>query len=104
LPSISNQPIGNQESPDQPLQVAIENAPTPTLIPFRILERQDWVRSITTIGFVSVFGLTVIFSFLVIFFGANWVSAKELIQLLLPAETALLGSALGFYFGSRSTE
>jgi hypothetical protein len=25
---------------------------------------------------------------------------KELLQILLPAETALLGSAVGFYFGS----
>jgi len=33
--------------------------------------------------------------------GANWANYKELLQLLLPAETALLGSAAGFYFGTR---
>ena len=27
---------------------------------------------------------------------------KQLLQILLPAETALLGSAMGFYYGSRT--
>ena|SRR5258705_7786631 len=31
----------------------------------------------------------------------NWTNMKELLQILLPAETALLGSAVGFYFGSQ---
>lgn len=33
--------------------------------------------------------------------GGKWVEAKEWLQVVLPAETAILGSALGFYFGSR---
>lgn len=32
---------------------------------------------------------------------SHWDSVKELLQILLPAETALLGSATGFYYGSR---
>lgn len=89
-----------------PLDVGpIEDAPSFKfkLILYKILERQDRVRSITTITFVAVFGLTVLLSFLAIFLGTNWTNTKDLIQLLLPAETALLGSALGFYFGSRNT-
>jgi hypothetical protein len=31
----------------------------------------------------------------------HWTNAKELLDIALPAETALLGSATGFYFGSR---
>jgi hypothetical protein len=27
---------------------------------------------------------------------------KQILQILLPAETALLGSAMGFYYGSQS--
>lgn len=34
----------------------------------------------------------------------HWPAAKELIQILLPAETALIGSATGFYFGTRSRD
>jgi hypothetical protein len=31
---------------------------------------------------------------------AHWGSVKDWLQLVLPAETGLLGSALGFYFGT----
>ena len=93
-----------QQVPPPPLTVgSIDAVPAPILIPYKILERQDWVRSITTIAFVSVFGLTVILSFIMIYLDRNWTNTKELIQTLLPAETALLGSALGFYFGAKTT-
>jgi hypothetical protein len=32
----------------------------------------------------------------------DWENAKDLVEILIPAETALLGSAVGFYFGSRT--
>lgn len=32
---------------------------------------------------------------------AAWANTKELLELLLPAEMAILGSATGFYFASR---
>jgi hypothetical protein len=38
------------------------------------------------------------------FFGAvspHWGSVKDWLQVVLPAETGLFGTALGFYFGSR---
>ena len=65
-------------------------------------QQHDIVRTIVTCSFILIFFLTVIASFVIImWFSSNWVSAKELIQLLLPAETALMGSAIGFYFGSQ---
>jgi hypothetical protein len=30
----------------------------------------------------------------------QWLQAKDWLQIVLPGETAILGSALGFYFGS----
>jgi len=32
-------------------------------------------------------------------FGLHWIETKDLLQILLPAETALLGIVVGFYFG-----
>jgi len=32
----------------------------------------------------------------------HWEETKEMLQILLPAVTGLLGSALGFYFGAQS--
>lgn len=31
----------------------------------------------------------------------NWEHVKSLLDVLIPAETALLGSAVGFYFGTK---
>lgn len=75
------------------------NPPTQTYNPE---QQHDVVRTIITCSFIFIFGLTILASFaIVIWFNSNWASAKELVQLLLPAETALMGSAIGFYFGSQ---
>ena len=67
-------------------------------------QQHDIVRTIITCSFILIFFLTIIASFvIVIWFNSSWASAKELIQLLLPAETALMGSAIGFYFGSQKS-
>ena len=34
---------------------------------------------------------------------AQWTQTKEMLQIILPAITALLGSVIGFYFGTGST-
>ena len=62
----------------------------------------DMVRSVTNYSFIGIFALTVVASlYVVIWRGSDWTNEKDLLQLLLPAETALLGSAVGFYFGSQ---
>lgn len=70
-----------------------------------IKTRQDLIRSIIALTFVAIFALTVILAFMVvIFFNGNWTNTKDLLQLLFPAETALIGSAVGFYFGAKTAE
>jgi hypothetical protein len=36
--------------------------------------------------------------------GDRWPSAREWLQAVLPAETGILGSVLGFYFGAHQAE
>ncbi|HEY4037151.1 MAG TPA: hypothetical protein VGL94_24610 [Ktedonobacteraceae bacterium] len=68
-------------------------------------QQHDVVRTIITCSFILIFSLTILGSFVVvIWFNSNWASTKELVQLLLPAETALMGSAIGFYFGSQKAK
>lgn len=64
---------------------------------------RDWVRAVTNFSFLGIFAVTIILSFCAaIWRGSDWTNVKDLLQLLLPAETALLGSAVGFYFGSQT--
>jgi hypothetical protein len=64
------------------------------------LVSEEIVRASLAFSFVILLGCTVVLAFLAVN-GNHWVNTKELLQLLLPAETALLGSAVGFYFGTR---
>lgn len=58
------------------------------------------VRAALAFGFAVIFLVTIIFAFINVN-GTGWDDTKELLQLLLPAETALLGEAVGFYFGTQ---
>ena len=62
------------------------------------------VRTIITCSFIAIFALTILASLAIVtWVGSAWTNAKELMQLVLPAETALMGSAIGFYFGSQKS-
>ncbi len=61
---------------------------------------QELVRAGLAISFVVLLALVIIFGFVEI--GTkSWEDAKEYLQILVPALSALLGSATGFYFGTR---
>jgi len=88
------------------MQVDHPYRPPHCKVPHRVksaLGRREWTRSGLAFAFVIIFGVTIIFAFFKV--GTyDWAQTKDLLQILLPAETGLLGSALGFYFGARSNE
>jgi hypothetical protein len=57
------------------------------------------VRAALALLFSAIFLLTIILSFTHLS-TKDWIDTKEWLQALLPAETALIGSATGFYFGA----
>jgi hypothetical protein len=59
-----------------------------------------FVRQALALLFFLLFAATVVLSFFHLS-TADWDQTKEWLQVTLPAETALLGSATGFYFGTR---
>jgi hypothetical protein len=67
--------------------------------------RRDWVRATVTIGLVVGF-LALLGDAAAAAFATkdHFEQTKEMLQILLPALTGLLGSALGFYFGTKSAE
>ncbi|UCC87720.1 MAG: hypothetical protein JSV81_00015 [Anaerolineales bacterium] len=94
---------GSQNVPEQPL---IEEMEVPSISSFQrpqIGARFDVadIRAYLAIGFGAILLLTVLFAFISVWVGVDWEQLKGLLDVLLPAETALLGSAVGFYFGSR---
>jgi hypothetical protein len=58
------------------------------------------MRAILARGFAVIFAATIVAAFYCILAGVQWEDVKSLLDVILPAETALLGSAVGFYFGA----
>jgi len=81
-----------------PEATAFEAKERPANVRFAV---QEFVRASIAFAFVGLLFFTVVWAFRYVDDDAAWVNTKELLQVLLPAETALLGSAVGFYFGSR---
>lgn len=65
----------------------------------RRFEGDAQVRLVLTYMFIAIFAGTIAISAFRLS-GSDWANTKEWLQALLPAETALIGSATGFYFGS----
>jgi hypothetical protein len=74
---------------------------------FRIVPEESDVRLLLAIGFSVLFAITILVALVLPFLpgrdaGSTWATLKEILSVLLPAETGLLGSILGFYFGSKA--
>jgi hypothetical protein len=64
-------------------------------------ERADYVRGPVTIALIVAFILLLAFAGFESAKPPNgWTQVKEYLNIALPAITALLGSAMGFYFGT----
>jgi hypothetical protein len=63
------------------------------------LVKEEVVRAAVALLLIVLFAGVVLAAFLK---AKTWTDMKELLNLVLPAVTALLGSALGFYFGKKS--
>jgi hypothetical protein len=59
-------------------------------------------RDITLVAFFAVLlALTIALVYLGPFSGQDWAQTMEWLQVILPVETVLLGSTVGFYFANR---
>ena len=77
--------------------------PDPTTEP--IQHKQEKTRGRIALWLTWIFAGTVLATFVTAFFAqgdADWERLSGILEVLLPAEMALLGSALGFYFGART--
>jgi hypothetical protein len=75
---------------------------SPRTSEFDITRAQESVRHWLSWSLVAIFGLTIFLSFATIWFDTKaWIAAKDLFTIAISTESALLGSAIGFYFGTK---
>ena len=61
---------------------------------------QEVVRAGLAFSFVVLLGIVVVLGFHYVN-SKNWPNAREALEILVPTLSALIGSATGFYFGTR---
>lgn len=69
--------------------------------PYSPEKQRDSVRLIVTIGLLLLLGWVVVWACIEsASWKDHWERTKEMLQIILPALTGLIGSVVGFYFGS----
>lgn len=99
-------PSGSDVSSDPPLEVEIpEGLEEFTPGERSISEKQERIRGVLALIFAILFVAVIVtpVPFVWINGVAGWVAIKEWLQVILPPLTAIVGAAMGFYFGTRST-
>ena len=77
--------------------------PRVELNPYNPEKRRDYVRLIVTVGLLAMLGWVVVWACLETrSWNEKWQQTKEMLQIVLPALIGLIGSVIGFYFGSNS--
>ena len=62
---------------------------------------RETVRALLAFGFLALLFVTVYFAMSNVGDDSEWANTKQLLDVLLPAETALVGAAVAFYFARR---
>jgi len=66
--------------------------------------RRDWVRFIVTVGLLAMLAFLIVWAcFEAKSWPDHWNQTKEMLQIILPALIGLIGSVIGFYFGTSTT-
>jgi hypothetical protein len=72
------------------------------LVPYNPQRQYDYVRMIVTVGLLALFGFVVVWVALKSSASKDaWTQTKDMLQIVLPPLAALIGSVIGFYFGTQ---
>jgi uncharacterized membrane protein len=73
----------------------------PVWEPYQSEKQRDYVRLIVTVGLLLILAWIVVWASIEsASWRDHWEQTKEMLQMILPAVTGLIGSVIGFYFGS----
>jgi hypothetical protein len=96
------QPPVSDRSPDTSYLTQVEPS---RLVPSPYDQPRQWdlVRTIVTVGLLAMLGWVIVWASIESASWSNhWAQTKEMLLTILPAITGLLGSVIGFYFGSNT--
>jgi hypothetical protein len=102
--SITREDIGPAQTTEE-INLDLPTQPTGLITRVAIEARQEIVRGRLAQWLTWIFAGVLLLSLVIPAIPkipGDWSHAKEWLQIALPATTALLGSAMGFYFGQKN--
>ncbi len=99
---MSDEPLQNAAPEDEAsLDLTVDEGARPELENYNPEKRRDYVRLVISVGLLLILGFVVVWACVEsASWKDHWEQTKEMLQIVLPAIVGLIGSALGFYFGS----
>jgi hypothetical protein len=99
---MTDDPLQNKSSDEEPsLDLTVDEGAYPELEEYNPEKRRDYVRLVITVGLLLILAFVVVWACVESSsWKDHWEQTKEMLQIVLPALLGLIGSALGFYFGS----
>lgn len=98
LDVLTDSPRTAAVSMDAPLKGAVARAYSPE-------KQRDLVRLIVASGLIFILGYVVVFATVeASSYPVHWSQTKEMLQIILPALTGVIGTVIGFYFGTTAVK
>ncbi|SRR5229473_1478170 len=100
---LTTSPVGGSPTGEPPSGASVTNEEPPRAVlqPYTPERQRDYVRLIVTVGLLLMLGWVIVWSCIeAASWPDHWAQTKEMLQAILPALTGLIGSVIGFYFGS----
>ncbi len=99
---MRDEPVQNAAPEDESsLDLTVDEGAHPELESYNPEKRRDYVRLVISVGLLLILGFVVVWACVEsASWKEHWEQTKEMLQIVLPALVGLIGSALGFYFGS----
>jgi hypothetical protein len=102
--ALSDEPLqnaGDDGNEEPSLDLTVDEGARPELENYNPEKRRDYVRLVITVGLLGILAFVVVWACVEsASWKDHWEQTKEMLQIILPALLGLIGSALGFYFGS----
>ena len=84
---------------------AVSIKPENDLKPYSPERQRDYVRLVVACGLLLILGYVVIFATVeASSYPQHWTQTKEMLQIILPALTGVIGTVIGFYFGTTTRD